>query len=142
MAAPAGSGSATPRPGTSQNAGFSPAASAPLTALTNSKFRAPGSSKTPKVDQVGPASFPDKEYFESYANYREKRMRPNRKLEIRAFVCLQHLIIERLGRKVESLNGEILQAGDNEWEKLEEARSLIHTYCELACLCFSYSRLQ
>jgi hypothetical protein len=143
MAALAGSGSSTPRPGTSQLAGFLPEVSEPLTAPTNktkpwdklrNKFTEPESPKTPKVEQAGPASFPDKEYFESYATYYSKYFRQNRKVEIRAFISLQHLIIERFGQHVESLNDEILQTDVNELNKLMEAQSFIHTYCEPACL--------
>lgn len=152
MAAPPGSDSSTPRPGTSQPAEFLPEVSGQLTAPTNktkllwdklrNRVTEPESPKTPKVEQAGPASFPDKEYFESYAKYYSKHFRQNRKVEIRAFISLQHLIIERFGQHVESLNDKILQTDVNELDELKEAHSFIHTYCEPARLCFSCISVQ
>jgi hypothetical protein len=80
---------------------------------------------------------PDKEYFENYTEYRRKLFRPNRELEIYAFISLQHLIISRLGQEIGSANNAIFGDRNGEecdMELLQQAQEAMHIYCELACL--------
>jgi hypothetical protein len=102
--------------------------------------------RRPKVNQAGPVPLSDWKYFENYKEYREKPLRPNRELEIHAFISLQHLIIARLGREIERANDEIFNGlrgcDDDEecdMEMLLQAQETMHLYCELArptWLCF------
>jgi hypothetical protein len=95
--------------------------------------------KRPKVNQAQKVPLSDLKYFENYKEDRRKPWRPNRELEIHAFISLQHLIIARFGREIESANEKIFDGlgtckDDEECdvEMLWEAQEAMHLYCELA----------
>lgn len=92
-----------------------------------------------RVNQVQKVRLPDLKYFENYKEDRKKPWRPNRDLEIHAFISLQHLIIARFGRELESVNDGIFEGlrtseddVECDLEMLWEAQEAIHLYCELA----------
>jgi hypothetical protein len=97
--------------------------------------------KRPKVNQVGRVPLSDWKYFENYKEDRGKSWRPNRELEIHAFISLQHLIIARFGQEIESGNDTIFNGlctcNDDEEcdvEMMWEAQDAMHLYCEVAYL--------
>jgi hypothetical protein len=97
--------------------------------------------KKPKVNQAQKVPLSDWKYFENYKEDRRKPWRPNRELEIHAFISLQHLIIARFGREIESANDKIFNGlrackDDEECdvEMLWEAQEAMHLYCELGYL--------